>query len=169
MPGGTDACVPLLKALGGRGLEPVVVSDAPGVMLELARLSERRAERRVLVIVEPERWGRLGELMCAVQSHHGGVHCWHYADRGEGEPRLTQLDQRFCGPILDHAAGGSVTGGRHEADEDGGAEPLGRITKRRRTVDQLLVKAPGHELTAREIVTQQELTMLLGPAPGEAG
>jgi hypothetical protein len=32
-----------------------------------------------------------------------------------------------------------------------------------------LVSAPGRELSTREVVTQQELTMLLGPAPGEAG
>lgn len=46
---------------------------------------------------------------------------------------------------------------------------VGKIRKRTRTIDQLLVSTPGHELSTREVVTQQELTMLLGPAPGEAG
>jgi len=162
MPGGTEVNAPLLKALAGRGLPPVVVSDEPGVMSELAKLSQRRAQRRVLVIVEPERWARLGELVCAVQSHHSRVHCWHYAERGEGAPLLTHLDQRFAGPT-------ATADAKSQVIEDDETEPLGQITRRRRTVDRLLVKAPGREMSAREIVTQQELTMLLGPAPGEAG
>ena len=141
----------LLNALRSRGLPPVVAHDGPGVMTALAELDDRR---RVLVIVEPVGWVRLAELVQAVRTYHPDVLCWQFGDQDQGGQRLTLLDQSLSGPVF---AGGM---------DDG---PVGHIGRRRRTVDQLLVKVPGRPLTSREIVTQQELTMLLGPAPGEAG
>ena len=54
-------------------------------------------------------------------------------------------------------------------EDASGTGPVGQIRKRTRPVDRLLVPAPGRQVSTREVVTQQELTMLLGPAPGEAG
>lgn len=170
VPAGCDTPGPLISALSGRGMSPEVVQDEPGVMLRLAELG---GGRRVLVIVEPGRVARLAELVCAVQSYYRDALCWQYVDRGAGQEKLTMLDRRFSGPArvngngnADHAAGQVSGQGADALGED--AAPVGQIAGRRRPIDKLLVKVPGRPLTSREIVTQQELTMLLGPVPGEA-
>lgn len=155
-----DAPAPdaLLKALGSRGLLPQVISDEPGVMAALAGLT---GPRRVVVIVEPQRWERLAELVRAVQTYHHDVLCWQYVQQG-GEPgRLSRLDKSMNGPADANGHGGQ--------DDRGEDRPVGQLLGRRRALDRLVVRVPGRTLSTREIVTQQELTMLLGPAPGEAG
>ena len=152
--------VALVKALTSRGLSVRVERDEPGVM---AVFAERAVGRRVLVVVEPGQWARLAELMCAVNTFHREVLCWQYTERGEAQAKLTTLDQQFSGPGPNPCMDArSATG----TDEQG---PIGRIMTRRRAVDALLTRVPGRPLSSREIVTQQELTMLLGPVPGEAG
>lgn len=148
MHAGTQGCDVLLRALSARGLSPVVVNDEPGAMVGLAELAQQGLARRVLIVVEPSRWERAGELAGAVRLHHGSVYCWQFDVREGAEPMLSVLEA-VPGP--------------------GERSVVGTIRHRRRSVDALLVKAPGQELSAREVVTQQELTMLLGPAPGEAG
>lgn len=124
-------------------------------MVELSALADRGVGRRVLVVVEPTHWSRLDQLTAAVRAYHRGVFCWQFVAGGSGGATLSQLD-----PSSPEAAGHGGASGNG---------PLGKIRKRARTVDRLLVSAPGQELATREVVTQQELTMLLGPAPGEAG
>eukprot|EP00752_Nemacystus_decipiens_P015794 g14104.t1 len=141
----------LFNALSARGLSPVVVNDEPGAMVALAELLRRGVARCVLIVVDPSRWERLKDLSGAVRTHHGSVYCWQFDVREGAEPRLSVLD--------------AGVGGSGEAE----SSVVGKIRHRRRSVDDLLVQAPGRELTTREVVTQQELTMLLGPAPGEAG
>lgn len=168
VPGGESSPVQLLSALTSRALSAHVVHDEPGVMAGLAKLG---GGRRVLVIVEPERWSRLGELVCAVQAYHRDVLCWQFVEHNGSGPRLAMLDQSVPGPggaWADQAgAGGS------EPPAGGGGQPgagvIGMADRRRRAIDDLVVKVPGRTLSTREVVTQQELTMLLGPAPGEAG
>ena len=143
---GSDRCAVLLRALSARGLSPVVVHDEPSAMVALAGLAQRDVGRCVLVVVEPSQWGRVDQLADAVRAHHGSVCRWQFDLRDEARPMLSPLD----------AASDEVS-------------VVGKIRKRTRTIDQLLVPAPGRELSTREVVTQQELTMLLGPAPGEAG
>lgn len=154
---GAEAPAPeaLLKALVSRGMQVKVVVDEPGVMSALA---DRACEhKRVLVVVEPGRWKRLAELICAVSQYHSDVLCWQYTAQGEAQPKLTTLDQRVSGPGSAGEAGARDSG------------PIGRIVgQRRRPVDKLLTRVPGQPLSTREVVTQQELTMLLGPVPGEA-
>lgn len=144
-------CATLLEALSERGLSPVVVEDVPAVMVALAGFMQRGLQRRVLIVVEPGRWARLDELSSAVRSFHGPVHCWQFDTADRAQPMLSAL--------------------RIAPDEQAGSEtgPVGKIHKRTRSVDRLLVSAPGEPMSTREVVTQQELTMLLGPAPGEAG
>ncbi|MEO0475434.1 MAG: hypothetical protein AAF085_05585 [Planctomycetota bacterium] len=146
---GTEASSVLLRALTARGLTPTIVHDEPGAMLALAEDAERRLARRVLIVIEPDQWARLGELAAAVRAFHTPVHCWQFDVTDGAVPKLSSLEA--------------------DAGVDDGHAPVGRIRKRARPVDRLLVSAPGRELTTREVVTQQELTMLLGPAPGEAG
>lgn len=123
-------------------------------MLALAALAHGGMARRVLIVVEPADWPRLEELLAAVGDYHGSAYCWQF-DRSDGAaPMLSQLE---------------TVSYRFEQGPQTGASPVGQIRKRTRPVDRLLVTAPGRELSTREVVTQQELTMLLGPVPGEAG
>ena len=152
---GVEASSVLLRALTARGLTPTVVHDEPAAMVALAELVGQEFARRVLIVIEPLRWPRAGELVAAVRAFHHTVHCWQF-DVAEGAV-----------PMLSSYKG---AGGAAGDDEDAsGPGPVGRIRKRTRPVDRLLVPAPGREMSTREVVTQQELTMLLGPAPGEAG
>lgn len=155
----------LINALESRGLAARLVHDEPSVMMLFA---ERPVGRRILVVVEPGRWDRLAELICAVQAYHREVLCWQFTERSDDQPRLKTLDQRFSGPgpspVVDARSPGPETD-TQEADSG----PVGRIVGRNRPVDALLNKVPGRPLSTREVVTQQELTMLLGPLPGEAG
>lgn len=166
-PGGCVLLVPpemdtpqaLVRALGSRELSAKVVHDEPAVMEALSEMDEAR---RVLVVVEPDRWPRLAELVHAVRSFHGSVLCWQYKAVDDSPGRLSMLDHTLVmrpqAKKLDQDALESETG------------PIGQILgHRRRPLDKLLTRVPGRPLTSREIVTQQELTMLLGPAPGEAG
>lgn len=143
----------LLRALSARGLAPVIAEDEPAAMVALAGLSEQGLARRVLVVVEPRQWPRVDELTAAARRYHGPVHCWQFVAAGESGPRLSPL---ACSPEQQACDG-----------QDPGT--VGKIHKRTRAVDRLLVPAPDQALSTREVVTQQELTMLLGPAPGEAG
>ncbi|MFK7789988.1 MAG: hypothetical protein AB8C95_10930 [Phycisphaeraceae bacterium] len=152
---GASGCAVLLSALSARGLPHEVVHDEPSAMLVLADLSRRGLVRRVLIVVEPTQWLRLDQLLSAVDDHHGSVYCWQFDNQDGADPMLSQIP-RDSYPFNQ---GGMLS-------ESG---PIGKIRKRARPVDRLLVPAPGHEETTREVVTQQELTMLLGPAPGEAG
>ncbi len=145
----------LLQALSARGLTPTVVRDEPSAMVAMAGLAGRQLSRRVLIVVEPPRWQRLDQLVDAVRAFHGLVHCWQF-DTAEGaDPMLSRFE----------SGNEAMDGGQGS----GTLRPVGRVRKRTRPVDRLLVSAPGRELSTREVVTQQELTMLLGPAPGEAG
>lgn len=161
VPDGTARPDALLSALASRGLCPELVIDEPSVMAGLASMD---GERKVLIVVEPERWDRLGELICAVQTHHSEVMRWQYVDAADSGPRVSMLDGRFDGPRMNGQAHGVAGSGARVSD------PVGQILGRRqRPVDALLVKVPGRPLSTREVITQQELTMLLGPVPGEAG
>lgn len=168
VPDGAAAPEALLKALGSRELSPGVVHDEPAVM---AALAETGGGRRVLVVVEPGRWGRLAELVNAVKTYHAGTLCWQYIECVGQGVRLTMLD-----PAVVNGAGHGMNGAGQDGAGRSGAGvaeqpmPAGQIVpRRRRPIDDLLVKVPGRQMSTREIVTQQELTMLLGPAPGEAG
>lgn len=149
---GEGRCGILLSALSSRGLPAVVVYDEPGAMVALAELAKRDVARRVLIVVEPKQWGRVDQLADALRVYHLGVHVWQFDLREGAEPMLSKLDQMS-----------------EDAWQGGHPSVVGQIRKRNRPVDQLLVRAPGPELSAHGVVTQQELTMLLGPAPGEAG
>lgn len=150
-----SSCDVLLRALSARGLPPEVVRDEPGAMLALAGCMRRGLDRRVLIVVESTHWQRLDQLIDAVDAHYGSVYCWQFDNQDGASPMLTQM-QRASYPF-DQGAQRSQ------------ASPVGHVRKRTRPVDRLLVSAPGREESTREVVTQQELTMLLGPVPGEAG
>ena len=150
-----SGCDVLMRALSARGLTPTAVHDEPDVMMGLAALADRGAERRVLIVVDPARWQRLSQLVQAVHDFHGSVHCWQFDRRDGVQSMLSQLEV--------------TPEGHDQAGDKSGVGPIGRIRKRNRPVDRLLVKPGREELATREVVTQQELTMLLGPAPGEAG
>lgn len=177
-PGGCLVLVPpgqpepttLLSALAFRNIPARVVRDEPTVMMAFA---DRPLGRRILIVVEPGRWRRLAELICAVHAYHGEVLCWQLATNGDGRAKLARLDQHFSGPGPKPGSNGRPRAYDEGGDATNGSEhdtaPIGAIHRRRRPVDALITKIPGQPLSSREVVTQQELTMLLGPAPGEAG
>lgn len=152
---GVPGCDVLLRALSARGLMPELAHDEAGAMLVLAGLDRRHLARRVLIVVEPAAWPRLGEMMAAVRDYHDGIYVWQFDVREGAAPMLSQLETPAAHPVS------------HGQEDHAG--PVGRIRRRTRAVDRLLVSAPGDEPSTRGVVTQQELTMLLGPAPGEAG
>ncbi len=156
----------LINALRSRGLAVRVVNDEPVVM---SLFAEKPAGRRVLIVAEPGGWDRLAELICAVQTYHHEVLCWQYAHLGNGRQSLARLDQHVRGPGPSPAADGRSSAAGSSGYVSDAAGPVGRIMRRRRNVDALLTRVPGKPLSTREVVTQQELTMLLGPMPGEAG
>lgn len=149
---GQDAPKALLAALASRGLAPSTVHDEPAVMTALAGKTDGR---RVLVVVEPEVWPRLDELLYAVGVYHGDVLCWQFKPQVDASPQLSALKRDAI----------TSADGANSADEAG---PIGQILGRPRPVDALLVKVPGLPASSRDIVTPQELSMLLGPAPGAA-
>lgn len=140
-----------------------VLHDEPSVMAELGRLG---GARRVLVVSEPARWARLPDLVQAVHAYHGDVLCWRFDTDSEVGPRLKTMGT-VASPST-NGPGDLLDAGAEYAHREGVIGPVGQIIGRRRPLDSLLVKVPGRPLSTRQIVTQQELTMLLGPAPGEA-
>jgi len=149
VPAGMDEPVSLIKALASRGFETDVVRDEPSVMLGLSASS---GDAPVLIVVEPQCWSRLDELVHAVRVYYDAVRCWQYSRAEHAAGRLSSLEIEL---------GGESTGG--------GSGAAGQILNRHRSVEDLLVKLPEGPMSAHEVVTQQELTMLLGPVPGEAG
>lgn len=171
----------LLSALGKRGLSVHLVGDEPGVMVELAS-----GGCAVVVAVNPPVWPRLSELAYAVRQHYPRVLCWQFTEDESGVPRLKALDTDFLGPKPPSDPGPGQHGlaaakwsgtlpAQAQADlrpsdtmNGGVVGPIGRIRGRRRLIDDLVIQAPHGPAPTNALVTQEELTMLLGPTPGEA-
>lgn len=171
----------LLSALSHRGLAVHLVGDEPGVMVELAG-----GDCAVVVAVDPPVWPRLTELAYAIRQHYPRVHCWQFVvSEGKG-PQLSKLENEYLGPRppREHEGGGATgnaaaanrpalanaTGDPRYGTPGGSAVgPIGRIRGRRRLIDKMVVRAPQAPSPTGSLVTEEELTMLLGPNPGEAG
>lgn len=211
----------LLPALTGRWHAVSVVADEPGVMEELAG-----AGVSTLVVVEPARWTRLGQLTDAVDHYYPRVVCMAYQiEPGEDAPRIASLKPGRSASGSTHSSRISMETRPAVAAQSGTAEavaaevaadarqqaglapvpsetrqpdsaprqgnPPGQNgttsqangvyaipgpatvppTARRQRVDQLAVRVDAPPRTEDDpheaLITEDELTMLLGPGPGE--
>lgn len=212
----------LLPALTGRWHSVSVVADEPGVMEELAG-----AGVSTLLVVEPARWARLGQLTDAVDHYYPRVVCMAYQiESGEDAPRIASLTpersladsavskmpvgpapSRAVSPPLGTAAAVAAEVAADARQQAGLApvpsetrqpdsaprqgNPPGQIgttsqangvyaipgpatvppTARRQRVDKLAVRVDAPPRTEDDpheaLITEDELTMLLGPGPGE--
>lgn len=208
----------LLPALTGRWGAVSIVADEPGVMEELGGIGVS-----TLVVVEPGRWARLGQLTDAVDHYYPRVVCMAYqVEPGEGTPRIASLTpERSMGdwasstmpvePAVSPRSGSAAAVAAEvaaDARQQAGLAPVPSAprqsdsvprqgnppgqngttsqangvyaipgpptvppTARRQRVDQLAVRVDAP--TRKEddpheaLVTEDELTMLLGPGPGE--
>lgn len=148
--------VALVTALTRKGLTVQRVSHEMQVMAELSA-----GGVTLVVVVEPDAMMRVGELRDAVREHFPDVLCWKYAIQAAGKmPRLVSLDPPS------NLKNSNVSPQKQ-------VSPIGRIVGRRRTLDRLAVSVPGPSpldpLPPAKLVSDEELSMLLGPAPGEVG
>ena len=171
----------LLSALSRRGLSVHLVRDEPAVMVELSS-----GGCAVVVAVDPESWPRLAELAYAIRQHYPAVHCWQFTENPTGQPHLTGLHRDYLGPRPPRPAIETLRGaatvnedatvemlhdthaGDGLAPGGGSIGPIGRIRGRRRLINDLVVRAPHAPSPSGSLISEEELTMLLGPTPGEA-
>ncbi|MEM1355367.1 MAG: hypothetical protein AAGC44_04625 [Planctomycetota bacterium] len=172
----------LLAALSRRGLSVHLVQDEPSIMVELAG-----AGCAVVVAVEPARWFHLAELAYAIRQHYPAVYCWQFTLDDAGRPHIGGLELEYLGPqppqrgeatlrgaalANEQATLQSVSDRADSGVHSAGGEaigPIGRIHGRRRVMTDLAIQAPNAPAPSGALISEEELTMLLGPTPGEAG
>lgn len=135
----------LLRALSRRGLTVVLVTDPPRAMLELARYGAL-----ALIVADPDRVSGAGELIEAVRVYRPRTVCWQYANRK-------------LAPINGHL-GGVVLSGPDETT------PTERLRADRQRLGDLVVQAQPRDPHdgGEPLVSEEELSMLLGPMEGDA-
>lgn len=160
----------LVSALNRRGLETVILREAPEVMVELA--AEQHARRREtnsaadlqnplsLVIVEPEQQLHIDELRQAIDTYHPGTRCWRYA--AHGRPGQASLQAFDAVSAADHARVPTHASTDARPDKNA-AEPTGFVRSADQRLRSVVVRLGGVETTP--LVSEEELAMLLGPAP----
>ena len=139
----------LLEGLAQRGVHCRVVSNAPAVMVEMARRAVQ-----ALIVQEPRRVPRLANLLAAVRRYYPNVICQRY-ERHEAGGRSSlkpfPADCRDAEPA-------------HHADDAPIADPAkderdpARHPFRQNTADNLMDWPP----PTGPLVTEQELEMLIG-------
>ena len=131
MPDGNNPPSELLRALGQRGWSLTVVGSAPAVIGALSAEPQAR-----VLLVEPSRLPRVGELVEAVRTYYPGATLMHCAASEDSMPELKE----WVGQLTDE-------GGR-----DPESEKLPRLVR------------PDDEPDV-PLITDDELSMLLGPVP----
>ena len=141
----------LLSAVARRGAKATVVAEPPGVMVELAV-----GPVEAVIIVEPAYQALLHELLDAVRTYYPGVKRWQFAASRDGEQAVRE-------PML------APIEARYESIES--QEPTWQSVRRvQQRVGPLSIKLPaGASETARSpLITEEELSMLLGSFDGSA-
>lgn len=150
-PGGS-APGSLLSAIARRAAPATVVAEPPGVMVELASASVE-----AVIVVEPACQPLLHELLDALRTYYPTVKRWQFArptvgDRAGSEPMLTPLEEQYETP---------------EA-----REPTPQAVRRvRQRIKPLAIKLPAgvSEVARSPLITEEELTMLLGSFDQHSG
>ncbi len=145
---GASAPAGLLAALAEHGLGVTVVVDAAAALREVIRGRTRR-----VVCCEPARLARSGELFAVVRDYYPGVSCWQFDPAAE---TLTMMN----GHAVDASTGTKETHQQSARSVDDPGEAA---------------DVPNNDGTAvgfeppRPLITEEEVTMLLGPVPPQRG
>lgn len=165
---GVSAPADLLGGLSRRGVSTVVVSEPAWAMVELARQTTG-----ALVIVQPDRHPWLDELVQAVKTYHPRTVRWayrsvHHSDRPQLEPLHNGKLEAQVKPTQ-NKNGRADNSFRHVVPDP--QSPLGRAKSQvpRERVRSLVVKVEGLQGIDEPLISEEELAMLLGPAPDEQG
>jgi len=161
VPSGKAAPADLLGGLSRRGVRVVVVIEPAGVMVELARQATG-----MLVVVEPQSHPYLSELIRAVKSYYPKTVRWCYQAKS-GEGQLCKLN----GQANAVANGALPTAQANpQAGEASQGNPLGRVHRSgpHDRVRSLVVKVEAPDGLGEPLISEEELAMLLGPAPEDA-
>lgn len=127
----------LAAALSRRGFTVQVVTDSPSVMLSLAQQTPP-----CLVVVNPDSVPMISELVQAVRAYHPGVAMWSFTQPAGGGPKLDSFNGHY-----------------HPS-------PASSDADLRQPLDELVVRVPCQTQDIQgPIVSEEELTMLLGPTP----
>lgn len=133
--------VELLAGLSRRGLAVTVVTDAPGVLLHLAR-----HEASAFLVAAGEAWAHRDELLDAIRLYHPRTALWEYARAHDGL-RITKIESpRLVAAETNLDAADPTAPAVVHVEEEAGMHSL---------------PAP-----AEPLVTEAELSMLLGSAAG---
>lgn len=126
----------LIHALDRRGADVLVRTAAVDVMVELARTAAA-----ALLVVDPDRQPMTGELVEAVHTYYPRVDCWQFTPQQEGNaPRISRINGQWA------------------------SEPR-RDTDASRRLESLVIHVDGGSALDGPLISEQELAMLLGPAP----
>ncbi len=165
---GGAAPADLLSGLSKRGVSVTVVTGPAAAMVELAR-----EPAGALIVVEPQRQTWLHEFIEALKHYHPRTVRWGYCKSGPSciaqlqplEPRSnnhhSSKDQRSNANGKDKP--------RYIVPDP--KSPLGRAQSQipRERVRSLVVKVQNSSEVDEPLISEEELAMLLGPGPDEAG
>lgn len=158
----------LLGGLSRRGVSTAVVSDPAAAMVALARQSAG-----ALVVVEPEEHAWLDDLIQALKSYHPRTVRWGYrSQHPSGIPQLQPLGEYApVEPDQSQPVQPNGQGQAHRYIVPDPKSPLGRAQAQvpRERVRSLVVKVQGSSDVDEPLISEEELAMLLGPAPEELG
>jgi hypothetical protein len=165
----------LLGGLSRRGVCTTVVTEPAAAMVELARQTTG-----ALIVIESDRLSWLDELIQAVKTYHPRTVRWGYrgyrggrSEDPSGNPQLSPLGD----DALKYAAGPQSERSNGHDDPPryivpDPKSPLGRAQSQipRERVRSLVVKVPDFAGADEPLISEEELSMLLGPAPeGQGG
>ncbi|GAB4196100.1 MAG: hypothetical protein Kow00105_10270 [Phycisphaeraceae bacterium] len=163
---GVSAPGDLLEGLSSRGVGVVVVSEPAYVMLELAK-----RHTGAVIVIEPGRQPWLEPLDQALRHYHPKTVRWCYLKPHNGQSaRLLRLDAFMSSSP---PFGRSGNGSRDDALAFPRAHPRSPLSRAqsqipRERMRSLLVKVPGQSGTTEPLISEEELSMLLGPMPKES-
>ena len=117
------------------------------VMLELAR-----SPTHAVVVDQPKNVAAVDELLTAIQTYYPQVVCWcHEATGTDHQPRLSRL--RTASPSNGNGGGRTSADARKTIDDGPASQSAGALGS-----------VEPDQATESSLLTQEELTMLLGPA-----
>ncbi len=153
---GSAAPAELLSALTKKGGSVSVRGDAAEVMVDLA---QGPAEAVVLAGQTPPALTR--DLTRAVAEHHAPTKVWRYRIDPAGQPSLTPADraQTPAAPVPEPVP--PRNGEQREPIAD-----RARHSDAPRRVAPIVVKVPAEADSGGPLISEEELTMLLGPMAG---
>lgn len=167
VPCGHVAPADLLGGLSRRDVSLTIVTEPARVMVELARQTTG-----VLIVVEPGGQPSLHELIRAVKTYYPRTVRWCYQARpAPGEGQLCKLNgQADAGTDRAQRQNSPPTQAKPQDEGASQDSPLGRVhrTETHERIRSLVVKVEAPDGLGEPLISEEELAMLLGPAPDDA-